>query len=354
MIIVNRFALFVVPLSVALFGCSSSDETKTDADYKQEVTTGMHDTLLADIKLLHSASQELQAAAPLADDRGWDADADEHALVAMQAAWLKARGAYERTEGALAPLFPDIDGAIDARYDDFLVDLGRQGDTNLFDDEGVTGMHAIERILFAPEIPQSVVEAEATLPGYKAAAWPATHEEAQAFKEALCARLVEDTGKLVEQWTPQKIDLDGAFQGLVSLMNEQREKVVKAASFEEESRYSQRTMADIRDNLAGTRNAYAVFQAWVATKPNGSDMNGTVEDAFAELEAAYAAVDGDAIPQPPESWSSEEPSEEDLKSPFGKLYTAVFKAVDPNETGSAVDGMNQAARALGFHEFTAE
>ncbi len=344
----NRLAYFVFPLCLALYGCSDSDEAKTDADYRREATSGMHAALLEDIELLNSAAEELQQAAPVAEERGWDADLDADAIAAMKSAWIKARGAYERTEGAIGRLFPDIDVAIDARYDDYLADLPEEGDTDLFDDEGVTGMHGVERILYANDTPQSVIDAEAALPGYVAARWPETHEEAAKFKDALCAKLVADTAKLVAQWTPQRIDVDGAFAGLIGLMNEQREKIVKAASFEEESRYAQRTMADIRDNLAGTRKAYAAFQPWIATKPDGSDMNGTVEQGFDELEAAYASVEGDAFPEPPPSWSSEEPSEEDLQTPFGKLYSSVFHAIDPNEEGSVVAGMERAAKALGL------
>jgi iron uptake system component EfeO len=342
--------------ALALAACSSDDDAappqpKTDAQYESEVTRGMHDSLLTDIKALHQAASDLQKAAPA---HAWDADGDAEALAAMTGAWLEARAAYERTEGALAPLFPDIDGYIDARYDDFLSDLGDEGDQDLFDDEGVTGMHAIERIIFAPDIPASVVTLEASLPGYKAAAWPATDDEAAEFKNELCARLVADTSTLEKQWTPQSIDLDGAFGGLISLMNEQREKVNKAASEEEESRYAQRTMADIRDNLAGTTKIYALFEPWLLSKDGGDAINADVHASFDSLQAAYANVDGDAIPQPPKDWSAEHPSDKDLATPFGELYSAVQTSVDPNIEGSAVDGMNRAAVKLGFEEFVEE
>ena len=137
--------------ALGLAACSSEgDDTasgpKTDTQYESEVTKGMHDSLLVDIKSLNQAASAIGDAAP---DHAWDEAADADAIAAMTAAWLDARAAYERTEGALAPLFPDIDGAIDARYDDFLADLADDGDQDLFDNEGVTGMHAIERILFA-------------------------------------------------------------------------------------------------------------------------------------------------------------------------------------------------------------
>jgi iron uptake system component EfeO len=348
-----RFTTAIMVSLVALSGCSD-ESTKTDEDYADEVTSEMHDQLLVEIKALHAAAEKLQAAAPTPSGRGWDADDDKAAITKMTDAWLEARAAYERTEGAIAPIFPEIDSAIDARYEDFLEAIGKDGDQDLFDDEGVTGMHAIERVLFANKTSQAVIDVEESLPGYKASAWPATAAEAKQFKEELCQRLVDDTAQLEEEWTPQNIDIEGAYSGLIGLMNEQREKVVKAATSEEESRYANRTMADVRDNLFGTRKAYEIFQPWIVSKEGGSEIDEDINAAFDELDEVYGTVDGDAIPAPPATWSSEEPSSADLKTPFGKLYTAVFTAVDPNEKGSAVDGMNEAAKLLGFEEFVEE
>lgn len=339
--------LALVPaLALLSFGCSS--DSKTDSAYEQDVVTGMHQALLSDVDALHQAAIDLQEAAPSPKGRGWDADEDADAISAMKEAWLEARGAYERTEGALAPLFPDLDGAIDARYDDFLTDLGGEGDQDLFDGEGVTGMHAIERILFAKTIPDTVIKVEASLPGYKAAAWPETEEEATAFKTKLAVQLVDDTQELVDSWQPQSIALPDAYGGLRDLMDEQREKVSKAASEEEESRYAQRTMADIRDNLEGTRKAYDLFKPWLETKADGPAIIDAVEKAFDELSDTYDTINGDEFPPRPETWSSENPSAEDLKTPFGKLFAAVQGAVDPNNEGSVVDGMNKSAEALGI------
>jgi iron uptake system component EfeO len=350
----NLALLLLIP-ALGLAACSGDDAApagpKTDAQFESDVTQGMHDAMLGDIETLHQAAVDLAAAAP---DHAWDADADAGAVASMKDAWVRARGAYERTEGALAPLFPQIDTEIDARYDDFLAELGDAGDQDLFDDQGVTGMHAIERILYAPETPASVVAFESdpvNFPGYEAAAWPATDDEAMEFKTKLCQRLADDTQTLENVWAPSAIDLDGAFGGLISLMNEQREKVNKAATEEEESRYSQRTMQDIRDNLTGTKAIYALFQPWLATKSDGTSIDADVEQAFGELDAAYAEVSGPAIPQPPADWSSEKPPADALASPFGELWSAVQHAVDPNVPGSAVDGMNRAAQALGFNQF---
>jgi iron uptake system component EfeO len=347
----------LAPLLLLMPGCSTDDDTtgdgKTDADYQTEVIAGMHAALLADVNALHQAAVELQAAAPAPTGRGWDATLDEAALQAMTNAWLAARGAYERIEGALAPLFPDIDAAIDARYEDFIEGLPG-GDPDLFDDDGVTGMHAIERILFAPETPTTVITVESSLVGYEAAAWPANEAEAAEFKNELAARLVKDTQTLADQWQPQVIDLGGAFEGLISLMNEQREKVNKAASEEEESRYAQRTLADLRENLKGTTGIYELFEPWLLSKSAGRAVDADIKGSFATLKTTYATFSGDAIPPPPASWSSEHPSAADLDTPFGRLYAAVQAAVDPNVPGSAVDGMNRAAEELGFPEFVEE
>lgn len=320
-----------------------------DAAQRQKAVSGMHDALLADVTALAQAVSDLKDAAPLPVDRGWDTTADAAALAAMRAAWTRARTAYEHIEGALAPLFPDIDTAIDARYDDFLADLTAQGgDAYLFDDKGVIGMHAVERVLYADAIPARVVAFEKSLPGYVPAAMPASAKEAADFKGLLCAKLVADTKTLLAEWTPAKIDVRIAYAGLVSLVEEQREKVLKAATSEEESRYSQRTMTDLRDNLAGTKKVYAIFQPWIASKNGGAQLDGEIASGLASLEAAYARVSGSAIPEPPGTWRAEDPSPADLATPFGELYSAVIAQADPAKTTSVVAKLDAAGVLLGF------
>ena len=349
-----------------LVACSSSEPTSPttpapagttapvttppdDATMRAKAVNDMHDILLADVKTLAAAAVEMQSAAPTPTGRGWD-KTDEPAIATMRTAWLKARTAYEHIEGALAPLFPDIDTAIDARYDNFLVALTAQGgDKNLFDDQGVTGMHAIERILFSDTTPARVVDFEKALPGYVAAQHPATQQEAADFKAKLCAKLVADTKTLEGEWTPAKIDVRIAYAGLVALVAEQQEKVKKAATGEEESRYAQRTMNDIRDNLEGTKRVYAIFQPWLLTKPSpASDIDKSVLTGLAALDAAYKTVPGDAVPEPPATWSAENPSAADLQTPFGKLYTAVFAQSDATKKDSVVTKLDEAGVLLGF------
>lgn len=363
-------ALAVTPVlaPTLVAGCSSSDSStssssssgttppteKTDEQYKADVTTQMHAALLADLDTLVKAAEEMQAAAPAPKGRGWDKAQDAAAIESMRTSWKKARTAYEHIEGAIAPLFPDVDFVIDARYDDYLAELKDAGDPNPFDDQNVTGMHAIERIIFSDTAPPYVLDFEKTLKGYKAPAFPATEQEAADFKTKLCARLVTDTKNLRDQWQPQKIDLAGAFQGLVALMREQQEKVNKASTNEEESRYAQRTLADLKANLEGTRAIYKVFQPWIVARKkdalDGKAIDAKIQAGFAALDAAYAATPGDGIPQPPATWSAENPSAADLQTPFGKLYSKVHESVDPKGASSVVAQMNDAARLLGFPE----
>lgn len=310
-----------------------------------EVTAALKASIAADIDGWAAGVEALCAAAP---EHAWTL-ADAAAIDAMRGHWREARAHYEHIEGAIAPLYPDIDFATDARYDDYLAELGAAGDPNPFDAEGVTGMHGIERVLYADQIPDAVVAFESSLPGYAPAAAPTTDSDAIAFKNELCAQLSTDIATLEASWSDEntRIDLALAFQGLTDLMNEQSEKVNLAASGEEESRYSQLTMADLRTNLDGARVAYAIFSPWIVEQ-GGSDIDADILGGLAAIDAVYAEVDGDAIPAPPASWNPEAPSEEDLETDFGRLYDAIHTAVDPTRDGSVVSRMNDAGVLLGL------
>ena len=319
----------------------------SDADYKAEVVTQMHDSIAADLSDLVEAAKALQAAAPTG--HGWDATTDAEAVVAMKQAWRRTRIAYEHVEGATAPIFPDEDYTMDARYDDFLAKLGAAGDADPFDAVGATGMHAIERILYATTIPDAVTDFEKTLPGYRQAAWPTNATEAMTFKTGICQKLVDDAIALDDEWTPAAIDIGAAYQGLVGLMNEQQEKVNLAATGEEESRYAQLTLFDLRNNLDGTTKIYDFFRAWIDSK--NRDRDDHIQLGFGTLDALYRADPGDAIPPVPATWSSDAPSPADLQTSFGMLWRGVHDAADPTAPGSVVSEMNEVAVLLGFPEF---
>jgi len=332
--------------SLPVLAAACGDGGKSDAEFRTEVTTAMHTSIATDLADLTAAARELQAAAPA---HVWTSDE----LAAMKTAWRKTRVAYEHIEGALAPIFPDVDFAIDARYDDYLSELGPTGDVDPFDGEGVTGMHGIERILFAAEIRAEVVAFESTLPGYKAAAVPASDAEAMAFRTGIAQRLIDDVDELQRQWQPANIDIGAAYVGLVGLMNEQKEKVDLAATGEEESRYANITLFDLRNNREGTALVYAVFRAWISSKDGGVASDDVIQGKLDQLELAYAGT-SDALPPVPATWSSDMPSAADLATPFGMLWKQVHEEVDPNAEGSLVFEMNRVAILLGFPEFVEE
>lgn len=343
----SSFAISSLLAGLLLAACGDGS---SDDDFEKNVTRDMHASIAKDLADLAQAARDLQAAAPT---HAWDATADAAAISEMRDAWRRARIAYELVEGATAPLFPDQDFAMDARYDDYLVELGPDGDTNLFDGVGATGMHSIERILFAPEIRDEVIAFESSLPGYVPAAYPATDAEAMAFKNELVGQLIADADDLHAQWEPAAIDIGTAYIGLVGLMNEQREKVNLAATGEEESRYANVTLFDLRNNLAGTRKVYALFQDWIAAK-GGDEPDAQIEAKFSELATLYDGTPGDALPPVPATWSSDAPSADDLATPFGQIWQGVHEATDPAKAESIVNQMNEIADLLGFPQFVEE
>ncbi|MFO0555810.1 MAG: EfeM/EfeO family lipoprotein [Polyangiaceae bacterium] len=345
----RRHAAWIWVLGLAMIGCADdSDTTPPGRDYEAEVTEGMKASISADLAGWRAGAANLCDAAPT---KAWNPTTHSSDVAAMRAAWRDARASYEHIEGAIAPLYPDIDFATDARYDDYLAELGADGDPDPFDDTGVTGMHGVERILYANNVPPAVIEFESALPGYAEPRFPETDAEALAFKEELCAKLVDDIETLQTSWDDPgtKLDLSLAFQGLVDLMNEQSEKVRLAATGEEESRYAQLTMADLRTNLDGAQVAYELFSEWIKSRDGGAEIDEKIRAGFDALQVAYSAVDGDAIPQPPATWNPQDPSEEDLETPFGELYTAVQTAVDPARDGSIVFEMVEAGSLVGLN-----
>jgi iron uptake system component EfeO len=327
----------------------SDDSSGGDADSGVVLTP--EDRALLDVKAyvaqeldnLHEAALAIQAAAPEADDDGWNAQDDEDAVSDMRSAWKDARNAYERVEGAIAVLFPNYDASTDERYDGFIEE---EPDDNLFDDEGVVGVHAIERILWAQEQPDHVVEFESALPNYQAASFPASSEEASAFREELVQRLVDDTKAMVDQFKGLALDPPSAFRGVIGSIEEQIEKINLAATGEDESRYAQHTLGDMRANAAGGRKIFEAFVPWLEETEEGEQLRTRILEGFDDLIAYYDEIDGDAIPAVPEGWNPDEPSEEHLDTNYGKLFTQVSVAADATADDSLVHLMLQAADVL--------
>jgi iron uptake system component EfeO len=326
-------------------GCGDNAAVVDDAAREQQAVIAVKEHIQTHLDALADAVAALQKAAPAPDADGWNAIDDAAAVEAMRTQWKKARVAYESIEGALAVVFPELDFSLDARYDAF---IEVAADDDLFDDTGVTGMHAVERILWSNAIPKPVSDFESALPHYVEARFPKTQAEAASFRDKLCARMVADVGSMREQWKTLALDAPAAWRGTTGSMTEQHEKVLKAATGEEESRYASFTLADMRSNVAAGKVTYAVFRDWLLTKEGGEALDGSVSDGFAALDTGYAAISGDSLPPVPEGWSSENPTAEQLATPFGKLFTIVQEQSDPERAGSLVNAMTSAGEKLGF------
>ena len=329
-------------------GLACKKESARDVEQEARVEREMKQLISQQVDEWLAGSRELYEAAPTPDGRGWDAQKDAAAIAKMKSAWTRARVAYELVEGALAPLFPESDTATDARYDDYLSLIGAAGDPTPFDDQGVIGMHGIERVLWSDRIPAEVVEFEKGVPGYRAATFPQNEQDAKSFRLRLAKRLVTDVEKLRGDLAPVQLDVAFAFDGLVDLAGEQIEKIDRASTGQEESRYAQATLRDLRANRQGCLDAYQVFRPWVLARAGGNAVDASVLQAFERLKAAYDAAPGDAIPGPPARWSSLTPKPEDLNTPFGRLFTTVKQESDEARPGSLRASLTAVAELLGL------
>lgn len=322
-----------------LLACSFDNDRGDDPEAlaQAEVKT----FVAGELGAVADAALALQAAAPTPDADGWGPGE----TAAMEAAWVDVRVGYEHVEGAIAVLFPDLDHSSDQRYEAF---IATGPDEDAFDGEIVTGNHAIERIVWTGRHPEEVVAFESGLPYYAPAAFPADEAEATTFRDGLCQRFVDDTAAMDEQFAPLTLDSAAAFRGVIASMAEQYEKVSLAATGEDESRYAGHTLADMRANLDGGAAIYAAFQPWLVGVEGGEALDTAITEGFARVDAAYAAVDGNAIPPVPEDWNPDAPSAEDLDTPYGRLWSTLSTEADPTQDGALVASMMSAADALGI------
>lgn len=329
---------------VALAPAACVQNEIPEADLEQQALLDVKGYVAAELDALHEAAVAIQERAPAPDADGWNHADDAAAIEEMRASWRDARRAYEHVEGAIAVLFADLDASTDERYDGF---IAAGADDDLFDGDGVTGVHAIERILWSNEIPAHVVEFESGLPGYVEARTPVTAEEARKFKEELCQRLVDDTAAMVDGFRPLALDNATAYRGVIGSILEQHEKVSFAGSGEDESRYAQATLLDMRANLDGGEEIFGFFEPLLESKGDeGTSVKNDVRARFGALRASYDDIDGDAIPEVPATWNPDAPSEADSNSPYGKLFLFIAAETDVEVPTSLVSRMLAGADLL--------
>ena len=290
---------------------------------------------------LVQAATEMHDAAPA--DRGWDPTLDAALIDSMKQAWMRAHDAYEHAEAAVEPLFPDEHLTIDGRYEVFMTSGERE--RNPFDDRIVVGLHAVERILWYDAIPQYVLDFEDGIPLGFRAALPANDSQALLFKTQLLSQLVAEATRVRDLFA-SRLDLGRVLDGLVASLQEQKDDVSKRAFGQDESRYAQRSMDDLRSQLEGARAVYGAYRPWLLEWPDGADVDAKIGSGFDALSAAYAAIDGDAIPAGPEPWRPLHPSDADLATTFGRLFSAASTAGATAEDGSLAFELNVAAMGL--------
>ncbi len=318
----------------AACGDDPSDITAHDA-----ATLEVKDYVTRELAALRNAAEALQSSTPAST---WSPATHAAAVDDMRAAWKDARIAYEHVEGAIAVLFEDLDYSTDARYEMFL----EEGtDTDLFDDQIVIGMHGIERILWADAHPQWVTDFESTLTGYRPATYPGSDLDAQAFRAQLAQQLVDDFDTVHSAFAPLALDAADAYRGVLGSMAEQFEKVNLAATGEDESRYAQHTLADMRANLEGGREIYAAFRDWLRGEPGGTEVDTAIVARFDAVRAYYDDLAGESLPQVPAAWNPDAPDE---STAYGRLFVFLLAESDTENPSSLVALMRDGASILGI------
>ena len=333
----------VLALAGAGGGCGGDSSGSPEA----RATSSVKAQIASELDNLVASATALRAAAPAPDADGWSLATDMAAVSAMRTQWKATRVAYERVEGAIAVLFPNYDVSTDERYDGFIAEAP---DANLFDGEGVTGVHAIERILWAGEHPPAVVAFEASLVGYEPASFPMTMAQATEFRDGLATRLVTDAQAMRDMFKPLALDAASAFRGVIGSIAEQVEKVTLASTGEEESRYAQHTLGDMRANLEGGRKTYDSFRTWVRSTPGGTGLDADIMAGFGRVEVLYQGVTGDALPPVPEGFVPTAPTAAQLATPYGVIFAGLGAESNPDDPNSLVAKMVAAADLIGIPE----
>jgi iron uptake system component EfeO len=301
--------------------------------------------LAPDLDALVQAATELHDAAPLPVGRGWDATLDAAAIDAMKRAWIRGHDAYERVEVAIEPLFPDLHGAVDGRYEEAMTSGERERDP--FDTRIVTGFHAVERILWSDAVPEAVMEFEHNLPLGFDPRYPATAEQARDFKNKLVNGIL-GTATVLRDRLAAKIDVGRVLGGVVALLAEQKADLNRAAFGQDESRYARRSMTDLRSGLAGARVVFEAYRPWLAATPDGVEAARKIDAGFVTLAAAYDAIEGEATPDAPPRWKPLHPADDALATPFGRVFSAIAAASETGNPTSLAFALDRAAITLGL------
>ena len=170
-------------------------------------------------------------------------------MPAAKQAYAAGRPYYERIEPLVA-LFPELDGKIDAREDDF---------PKKAQDPTWTGFHPIERQLW--------------------------HDgRITARTEALAAGLVTDSERLDELMRDAEVPPEVVIPGTAELVDEIEESKITG----EEERYSKLDLPTFLANLEGSHEFYEALERLV--EANDPELHEQIEEAFDEAFAEVEAL----------------------------------------------------------------
>jgi len=111
-----RAVTLTLGLALAPLLAACGEDATTAGTPRERAIAEVKTYVSTNLDALVVAAKAIQTAAPSPDADGWDATRDAAAVQSMRQAWRQARVAYERVEGAVAVLFPELDVATDARF----------------------------------------------------------------------------------------------------------------------------------------------------------------------------------------------------------------------------------------------
>jgi iron uptake system component EfeO len=103
----------------------------------------------------------------------------------------------------------------------------------------------------------------------------------------------------------------------------------------------------MRANLEGGIATVQAFRPWIEAKDGAALLTG-IDAGFARIKKAYDDLPGDSIPAVPGGWQTDAPTEEQLSTPYGKLYTLLLNEGNGQKAGTTVKAMLDAADLLGI------
>jgi iron uptake system component EfeO len=318
----NRLAYMFLVVSAAC-GTSPAPATNSDDDVGVAATQAY----------LSSSGEALTAAADtlLASTPSTPFSSDDASLTAMRNAWLETRARYCNVEAAIDMLAPST------LADTYEQDIHDARDENPFDNVGFSGLHGIERILWANLTLDATKAYEEQLFGYSNARFPEIEQEADDLRNKMIAeanaRIVEATALIAQS----VVNLTFAGTFTHRSITAQFTKVDTPQKGADASRYSRSTLADMRSNLAGARAIYTTFASRLP-----SDTAAAIEARFAAIDTQYASIAGDALPDRPEDFDSSHPSND----AYGQLYALLAHEVDSSDPSSLVSLIDAAVSAL--------